>query len=317
MKSASAPYLSLLMLLSATLSADDKAPSKPRMIRIDHCDITLIDHVTLSFDRAGIIKTLEFKEGNPITKGALLAQLADEVAQANLAVAEKEASNEVELEFGHTSKKAADVEHSRLLGANRLAVEKGGKPTAVSLVEIDKAKLAADKAELQIKDAEHKLGLNKLKAKVSAAELDTYSIKAGFDGVVHKIFKKRGEAVRQGDSVIEILNTDRVRVEGDVSADDLRFVKQGAKVRVWPNEQDRDPTGTTKFLEGHITFVALISEPIGRTTRVYAEIENRNNILRGGHEAVMEIEAVDPAAAQDSTSAKVETKVNPVGTDQQ
>jgi multidrug efflux pump subunit AcrA (membrane-fusion protein) len=315
MKAASVPCLSLLVLLAATSMADDKTVSKPvRPVRIEKCHITLIDQVILSFDRAGILKTLEFKEGEPIEKGVLLALLADEVAQANLAVAEKEAANQVEFEFAHVAKKAAESEHKRMLNANQIAVEKGGKEPVAQL-DIDKSRLAADKANLSIQQAEHEMGLKKLKANVSAAELATYSIHAGFDGVVHKIFKKKGEAVRQGDPVIEILNTNRVRVEGYVSPADLRFARQGAKVRVWPTDADRVP-GEQEFLEGEITFVALVSDPIDRMTRIYAEVENRGNILRGGHEAIMEIQVGDqpvPAASQ----PKVEAKTPPSAAGQQ
>lgn len=304
MKLTSISCFGLLFLLATTLVADDKNPAKSRRaVRIDKCHITLIDHVTLSFDRAGILKALEFKEGDPIPKGALLALIEDEVAQANLAVAEKEASSEVELNFAHIAKKAAESEHKRLTSANQLAVEKGGKEPVAQL-DIDKARLAADKAGLSIQQAEHELGLKKLKAKVSAAELDTYSIHSGFEGFVHKIFKKRGEAVRQGDPVIEILNPDRVRVEGYVSPADLQYAKKGAKVRIWPGDGDRTGPAANQFIEGQITFVALISDPIDRMTRVYADVQNPDNILRGGHEAVMEIEIPEqPAGAEQAQKA--------------
>lgn len=315
MKSTGIPCVGLLVLLAATSIADDKNPPKAsKSVRIEKCHITLIDHVTLSFDRAGILKMLEFQEGNPIPNGALLALLDDDVAQANLAVAEKEASSEVELNFSHIAKKAAESEYDRLVAANQLTLEKTGK-NGVAQLDIDKARLAADKATLSIQQAEHELGLKKLKAKVSAAELATYSIRAGFEGVVHKIFKKKGEAVRQGDPVIEILNPDRVRVEGYVSPADLRYAKQGAKVRVWPTEADRTGAGANQFLEGQITFVALISDPIDRMTRVYADIQNRDNILRGGHEAVMEIEIPDQVAnAEVKTEAKPASPATATGT---
>lgn len=302
--------LSLFLLLPLSSMADDKVAPKPaRSVRIDKCHITLIDYVPLSFDRAGVLKALEFKEGDSIEKGALLAVLADDVAQANLAVAEKEASNGVELEFAHVAKKAADSELKRMLNANQIAVEKGGKEPVAQL-DIDKARLAADKAGLSIQQAEHELGLKKLKAKVSAAELDTYSIRAGFEGVVHKIFKKRGEAVRQGDPVIEILNTGRVRVEGYVSAAELQFARRGAKVRVWANDADRGPVDKNEFLEGQITFVASVSDPIDRMTRVYADIQNRDDILRGGHEAIMEIE-IGNGPAPVEPGAKIPARPDP------
>jgi len=293
------PCLSLLMLLTASSAADDPALPLPgvRRVRLEKCHITLIDHVTLASDRTGILKSVEFKEGNSVVAGSLVALIADEVAQANLAVAEKKASNEVELEFSKIAKKAADSELNRLIKANQIAVDKGGKEPVPQL-EIDKAKLAADKAGLSIQQAEHELGLSKLNAAVTAAELKTYSVLAQFDGVVTRIFRKKGEAVRQGDPVAEIVNTDRVRVEGNVPFSDLRYARQGAKVLVRLNTVHPDDRHANEVFEGKITFVDVVSEPIDRTTRIYAEVRNRENILRVGLEAVMEIEVDGQVAAK-------------------
>ncbi|HEY0985017.1 MULTISPECIES: efflux RND transporter periplasmic adaptor subunit [unclassified Schlesneria] len=293
------PCLGLLMLLTASSPADE-APSKGpgvRRVRLEKCHITLIDQVTLASDRTGILKLVEFKEGHSVTAGSLVALIADEVAQANLAVAEKKAANGVELEFSKIAKSAADSELNRLLKANQLAVEKGGKEPVPQL-EIDKARLAADKAALSIQLAEHELGLNKLNAAVSAAELKTYSVQAQFDGVVTRIYRKKGEAVRQGDPVAEIVNTDRVRVEGNVPFQDLSYARQGAKVYVKLHNIDPDHSHANEVFEGKITFVDVVSEPIDRTTRVYAEVRNRDNILRAGLEAVMEIEVEGQVAAK-------------------
>ena len=135
------------MLLAATSGADDKpAPRvKSHGVRIEKCKITLIDHVTLASDRTGILKHVEFKEGQSVATGSQVALIADEVAQANLAAAVKKASNEVEVEFAKIAKEAADVEVKRLKEANKLALEKGIKDSVPGL-EIDKAQLAADKA---------------------------------------------------------------------------------------------------------------------------------------------------------------------------
>ena len=95
------------MLLAATSGANDKpAPRvKTHGVRIEKCRITLIDHVTLASDRTGILKHVEFKEGQSVAVGSQVALIADEVAQANLAAAVKKASNEVEVEYAKIAKK--------------------------------------------------------------------------------------------------------------------------------------------------------------------------------------------------------------------
>ncbi len=314
MKQSRVSCLPLLLLLASTSAADDKSvQSTPsRRVRLEKCHITLIDHVTLASDRTGIVKAVEYKEGELVKNRSRVVLIADEVAQANLAAAEKKASNENELNFARIAKKQADSEHERMVKANQDAEKKGGQKP-VAQVEIDKAQLAADKAGISIAAAEHEIGLNKLNAAVTAAELRTYSVLAEFDGVVTRIYKKKGEAVRQGDPVAEIINTDRVRIEGYVPLADLRYAKQGAKVYVrlpvaeldLLEDEDKQP------FEGLITFVDVVSEPIDRTTRIYAEVQNRKNILRAGLEAIMEIEVETTPLTAKSPSEKAGKDVEP------
>ncbi len=326
MKQSSASYLPLLLLLAATSVADDKSVSSTssHTVQLDKCHITLKEHVTLASDRNGIVKTAEYEEGQSVKKGCLVVLIADEVAQANLAAAKKKASNENELNFARIAKKQADSEHDRMVKANEEAEKRGGQKP-VAQVEVDKAQLAADKAGISIIAAEHEISLNKLNAAVTEAELRTYSVLAEFDGTVTKMFKKKGEAVRQGDPVAEIVNPKHVRIEGYVPLKYLRYVKEGAKVRVRLSETDLDHLGyqeedDRKPFEGQITFVDEVSDPIDGTTRIFAEVENREKvekqvkvesrvkfILRAGLEANMDIFVDDePTTARSQPTKDLE-----------
>ena len=305
----------ILFFAMATVAADKSRPtSHPKNVRLEQCRISLIDQVTLAADRPGILTEVEFKEGQSVTAGSRVALISDEVARANLAVAEKKGNNEVEVEFAKVGHRAAIIEHNRMITANEKNVSLGGEGKTVPAMEIDKAQLAVDKAELSIQHAQHELDLNKLNAIVTRAELKTYSVNAEFDGVVTRVHKKKGEAIKQGDPVVEIVNTDRVRVEGNVALADLRFAKQGAKVLVRLSVDELDLPEEEEIFEGRITFVDVTSEKIGGTTRIFAEVQNRDNILRSGLFAEMEIEvqviqaaaasrSIPPAAAVTRTAA--------------
>jgi multidrug efflux pump subunit AcrA (membrane-fusion protein) len=300
MKHTGISYLGLLMLLTATSGADDSTPrsANPRRVRLENCRITLIKHVTLASDRTGILSNVEFQEGDSVTHGIQVASIADEVAKATLAVAEKKATNSVDVNFAKIARDAAEQEFKRLEKANQNA--EGAR--SVSLLELDKARLAADKARLSIEKAEHDLEVDKLDRDVKAAELKTFSVLAEFDGVVTRVFKKKGEAVRQGDPVVEIVNTDKVRIEGRVKLADLRFAKKGAKAIVRLSVEELDLPEEKEVFEGKITFVDLVSDPIDKSTRIYAEVQNRDNILRAGLMAELEIEIDDGLASNDSRS---------------
>lgn len=289
--------IGLLVTVATIMGADGPTPASRelRPIRVSKCQITLIDHVTLASDRSGILKQVEFKEGQSAVEGSLIALIEDDVAKANLAVAEKKSTNDVEVKFAKAATDAARTELEMAKKAGR----------GVSPLDVDKAQLAFQKAQLSIEKAENDLELEKLNRDVTAAELKTYSVKAGFAGVVTKIYKKKHEAVRQGDPIAEIVNTDRVRIEGRVNLSDLRHAKQGAKVLVRLHIEDLELEEEKEVFEGQITFVDLVSEKIDGTTRVFAEVQNRDNILRAGLDAEMEIAVGDQPAAVDADSKKL------------
>jgi multidrug resistance efflux pump len=307
MKKAGFACLGLLILFVAMSGAGDRPPSSaPRSaVQVMDCKITLIDHVTQASDRSGILSLVNITEGDSVVTGSQIALIDDRVAKANLAVAELKASNENEIEY-------AQVAH--LTALNKLEVmERANRNSkdshAVSKTDVEEARLAAKKAEVSIKVATHELNMNKLNRDVTKAELDTYSVNAEFDGVVVKVFKKKGEAVRQGDPVAEIVNTDRVRIKGRVKLSDLPFAKQGAKVKVRLFIEDYDLPGANEVFEGIITFVDLVSNEMDQTVTVHAEVKNRDNILRAGLDALMEI----PVDDDKSTNRERQTKDRVVG----
>jgi multidrug efflux pump subunit AcrA (membrane-fusion protein) len=290
--------LLLILVPSAMLSAGDTAlpatkpapPAiKPATVHIADCRIVLIDHVMLACDRPGILKAVECKEGQRVMARQELIVIADEVARANLAVAERKGGSDVEVRFQKKACELAEVEYRKNAEANQKAVE-AGKGTPVAPLEVEKLRLTAEKAALAIEQAEHELLLDKLNADVARAELATFSVVAEFEGVVTRVFRKKGEAVHQGDPIVELINPDRVRIEGRIGLPHLKFARQGGMVKVKLTVPDLDLPEEREEFEGRITFVDLVSDPVTHETRVFAEVENRENILRAGLMAEMILE---------------------------
>ncbi|MEK6262867.1 MAG: efflux RND transporter periplasmic adaptor subunit [Planctomycetota bacterium] len=262
------------------------APGGPREIRLPDCRIALIRQVTLACDRPGVVKSVEFREGDAIEARQQVVLIADEVARANLAIAEKKASNDVDVRFSEKARDVAEVEYQKNVEANKTT-------KAIAPLEIEKLKLAADKGVLAIEQAKNELALNKLAENQARAELATYSVIAPFSGVVTRVYKHPGEAVRQGDPILELVNIDRVRIEGRVSLADVRAIKLKHKVRVKLNDPDFDLPEESEPFVGRVTFVDVTVDPVTRETRVWAEVENRDNILRAGLMAEMVIEIAE------------------------
>jgi RND family efflux transporter MFP subunit len=263
------------------------APAKPvasqtKPIEVDQCTIKPVDEVTLSFDRPGVIAFVKLREGDPVTEGQLIAGLQDEVAQAALAVAAKEAESDVDIRYAEKAGAVAEIEHRKALDANRYV-------QAIPEVEVLRLKLAAEKTILELESARLRRAVNELKRDEAQVQLDTYRLKAPFTGVVTRVHRSKGEAVRQGDQVLELVNTKTVRVEGVVRIRDIWQVKPGCEVQVKLDLPGIDHEIEKKSFPGRIVFVGVKAEPVNQTVRVWAEVDNPENVLRGGLLAKMTI----------------------------
>jgi macrolide-specific efflux system membrane fusion protein len=245
--------------------------------------VKLIDQVILASDQPGIISYIEPEEGDEVRAGQTVARLRDEVAAAVYARVAKEAENDVEIRY---ARKAADVAKAELeasVEANRLV------PTAVPPIELDRLRLTHERSVLQIEQAENQQVINGLLRDEKDAELKRYKIEAPFDGVVTLVFKSEGEALRQGDPILELKNTKRVRVEGQVEIQDVWRVRPGARVEVRLDIPKLDLDIEKETFAGRISFVDVTVQPVGRTTRIWAEVANHKNLLRAGLTTTMTI----------------------------
>lgn len=278
----------------AQTSTGRNAASKGSEIRVSDCRITLIRLVSLACDRPGVLKRVEVREGDAVAAKKEVARITDDVAAANLAVAEKKATNDVDVRYGEKARESAELEYRRSAQANQRRKDEG-KEAIIALVEVEKLRLAAEKAVLSVEQAKHEFALHKLEAEQARAELAAHAIIAPFAGIVTRVYKQPGEAVRQGDPIIELVSVDRVRIEGRVSLQDLARVKVNQPVRVKLQPQSGQAEADTPQFNGRVTFIDPVVDPVTRETRVWAEVENPGNALRAGLMAEMIIDAETPA----------------------
>jgi multidrug efflux pump subunit AcrA (membrane-fusion protein) len=251
------------------------ASREPQPIKAKDCVVKLIDEVTLSSERAGILGPVAVKEGDLVTEGQLLATLKDDVARAALAVAEIEAASDVDIRFAQNASEVAAVEYEKVQEANKRV------PGTVPGVEVRRAKLASDKTVLEIEKAQHTHEVQVAKRDESAAQLASYRIEAPFDGFVTRVLLSRGAAVRQGDGVIELVSTKKVRVEGFVKLKDALVVRSGAPVRVELEVPGAARGQAKQSFPGKIVFVDVKATPVQQEVRVWAEVDNdATNSLR-------------------------------------
>lgn len=265
-------------------SSDSK---KLEPIVVENCKLTLIDSVTLSSQRPGVLAFVEPREGDEVAANSHIAALIDDVAQASYQAAKVLAENEVQIEYAKSAADYAELEYRKGLEANRRS--KGGIPVHPE-IDILRFKLAWVKAKLEVKQAEFQKEVDRSKRDEAYEMLNTYQIHAPpFDGVVVKVFKLPGEGVREGDSILEIVSTKRVQVDGTVHLKDVWNIHKGDRVELRITIPDADLDIEDEVFEGKIRFVDPRVSPLSSDHRVLADVINRDDMLREGFDATMTI----------------------------
>lgn len=252
-------------------------------IVLQGCRVKIIDQIPLASDRAGILSEMNLREGDPVTARQRVARIRDDVVQAQFAIAQQKAEYVADVAAKDKSYLIAQNEYRQAVNANRETAR------TVPEIEVERLKLAMELASAEVEKAKHELQVHRLERDQASAELQAYGILAPFGGVVTKVFKKRGEAVRQGDPVIEITSTERVRVDGWLELPDSFRVSQGMPVKVQLDIENYDLPEEKQVFDGRVTFVDVVVEPTGEKVKISAEVVNHDNILRAGLTARMTV----------------------------
>lgn len=244
------------------------------------CRLSYVDAVSLAAERRGVLADIA-RPGDAVAAGQHVARLRDAVLRAGLAIAEREASNDVEVRFAAKAAELAEVKYDRAVQANRRAIG------TVSEIELRELRLAADRAVLQLEEAQHRLGVAGLRLEEIRATLASLHVTAPFAARVRAVYKQPGEVVQEGEVIAELVNTERVRVEGDVELSALPWIAAhgAAYVRIEGNSIPAE--WSQQAFAGVITFVDVKVEPVSKKVHIAAEIDNRAGFLREGLPAVM------------------------------
>lgn len=249
------------------------------------CKVTYVQRVNFSVDRPGLIADVP-EEGDVIEAGQIVVQLRDEVPRANLAMAAEKAGNEAAIAVERKTAEQARLEYTAALEAVRLS---GPGLPAYPPTHISRLKLNLEAMELKVQVAENEKRLNELARDVAQAELQTYRIVSSVGGVVVQVFKRVGEGVQQGEGIVELVNVDRLRVEGFVSVEDALRVKPGMDVRIHFEIPEGTEASLAREVQGKLGFVDVSVHTLSDRVRVWTDLENSTGKLREGLSASMQI----------------------------
>ncbi len=243
----------------------------------------------------GILEKLEVKEGDKIKAGSLVASLNQteaklelKLATGQLKVAREEAENEISQSLAKKTIEVAQAELKRAKEANLKY------PETVSLTEVDRLRLIAEKAVLDYDQAVHEqrmrtltADLKEMEQEIAQANLERRTINSPLEGSVERIYVRPGEWVQPGTTLIRVVDVSTLRAEAILPAKyryhDLMNVR--VSIDVSPDQS----IGKTSKVEGRITVIHTQFDPIDGSFRIWAELDNKNELLSPGESLTMTI----------------------------
>ncbi len=292
--------LSAVMLLAGPLEQGPTVRAAGDSVTVTNCLITLINEVDVPAEEAGVLEELAVVEGQQVAEGTLLGRIDDaqsiklrDVAKFKLDAAQKEAGNDINVRYARSTRDVADAELQQAVDANLRA------PNTVTRAEMRRLALEIRKSELGIEQAEHEQAIAGMTVGIRRAELDVEEesvlrrqLLAPIKGVVEKRYVEKGEWLKPGDPVVQIVRMDRLRIETFLDATNLtpsQVDKQPVAVKV------RLPGPRDVVFEGQVVFVSQ-RVMIGPKFQIRAEVINVDEpagsgqwLLRPGLNAEMTI----------------------------
>jgi WD40 repeat protein len=198
------------------------------------------------------------KEGDRVEKDQLISLVDDTLAKAE--VASKEAKEVAAEKDRLASEKTRDEAYQRYYTQLKLYGQGSGRGAATSEEEVRGAKLAWVRYDYETQSKEQAIVVAKAELNQAKKTAAMHEIRSPVSGVVKTIYKHPGESVKNLESVFQIHNYDRLRVEGAVDVQYARVLQPGMQVFIEPSIRENHRLS----FSGHrldITGVAVSKDP--------------------------------------------------------
>ena len=255
-------------------------------LRLENAVVTLIEQVDVPARAPGVLAELSVREGDRVAKGLHAGRVDDaearlkaEHVELELAAAKAEAANELKMLAAQKGAEAAKAE------LQRAADSQAKYDKSISQTELARLRLAAEKGELEARQARHEIEAAKVAYRVKENEsaaarqaIERHRLSIPLDGVVVEVRRRVGEWVEPGMPVLRVVRMDRLRVEAFLEAERVSASLAGshAEFKIAPVE------GSPRAYSGRITFVSPEVNPVNGQVRICAEVDNPEGSLRPG-----------------------------------
>jgi macrolide-specific efflux system membrane fusion protein len=275
-------------------------------VQLTHCLVSLIEDVQAPALEAGALTSVDVVEGQFVTRGQVLARIDDrqplldeQAAELQRDAALAKAQDDIEVRYAEAALAVAIAELERALAIERRS------PGGITQQEIQKLQLAKHRDELQIERSKLEMRVARMNADVHEAAVksaenavERRQIVSPLDGVVVTLFHEKGEWVAAGESVVQVVRIDRLRVEGFLTATEVP--PEDVAERPVMIEVQLSGQRAARFV-GKVVYVSPLVQAGGKY-RVRAEVENRidngHPLLRPGMTATMTIQTGPPLTSR-------------------
>jgi multidrug efflux pump subunit AcrA (membrane-fusion protein) len=268
-------------------------PTNPPL-EVESVVLRLIEEAEVPAQEAGVVTDVKLREGQRVKQGDVMAQIDDQVARlaveaasAQFDIARAKATNDVRIRFARKALEVSEAELRRSMES----VERVAK--SVSQSQIDVERLTVQKNRLDAEQADHEqhiaaLEMNAKQQELSAAreQVARRKIVAPINGVIVQVYVRQGEWVEPGQKAMRVVNVNRLKAEGFISAAAASNVSPGTPVQITLVSSPQE----TESVAGKIAFVSPEVDPITSQVRIWAEIDNHKAGLRPGQPARMTIQ---------------------------
>jgi multidrug efflux pump subunit AcrA (membrane-fusion protein) len=264
--------------------------------------VALIHEAQVAGQEPGVLIELNVVEGQRVKAGDVLAIIDDrqpklqgKIAEQEYAAALEKAENDVDVRYAKKATELARVEYEKSKQINE------NRPGTVADIDVRRQMLTWERGQLETERAlsERKIAVATAKAKeieIQAAKVAVYrrQIISPIDGVVVKVHLHKGEWAQPGESVVHVVQFDRLKVEGEVDIDRYspgQLIDRSVKI-------EATLQGRKVQFDGQITFVRPLLDGFGKSYVIKAEVDNRfehgHPLLFPGMYVDMTINAADP-----------------------
>jgi multidrug efflux pump subunit AcrA (membrane-fusion protein) len=255
-------------------------------LQAENCMVKLIQNVRVPAEIEGRLTDLKVTEGAYVQAGDLLAVIDDTQAQLTLEFKKAE-EREAELNATNDVNYRDAVNSERSANAEAEAYKELRREGATPYWEMEKKILEADRAKLRIELAKSQQDIAKVQyiakrveRQLAEHDLTRRKVLAPFSGFVESRIGQLGEWVQPGSPVMQLVQLDKLRIEGDIDA--LRYPGQvavGTPAKVWIYaNSDRAQADKSQAIQLDATIGFVSSEiDLNNRYRMWVEVENTRN----------------------------------------